>query len=148
MFHLIPLGFSQRGVFRVLGNDGGSLRIASFSTQFFTAGAYPDMVCFDNDGRRVAFVESKFWAGLTSNQPVTYWQALPDDRSATLLFLAPAPRIARIDKDSLWGELVERLRKAGHALGPVNQGKGLVTAKSTDGKHRLLLTSWEVLLES
>ena len=29
----------------------------------------------------------------------------------------------------------------------MNQGKGLVTAKSTDGKHRLLLTSWEVLLE-
>ena len=139
---------SARDAFsKFLGNSVDSLPIARFSTQLLVAGAYPDMGCFDKDGRRVAFVESKFWAGLTSNQPVTYWQALPDDQSATLLFLAPASRIARIDKDSLWGELVERLRKAGHALGPVNQGKGLITAKSTDGKHRLLLTSWEVLLD-
>ena len=139
---------AREALSEVLGNDGGSLRIASFSTQFFTAGAYPDMACLDDHGDVVAFVESKFWAGLTSNQPVTYWEALPDERSATLMFLAPAARIARIDKGWLWHELVERLRKAGHTLGAVNQGKGLVTAESTDGKHRLLLTSWEVLLES
>ena len=139
---------SARAAFsEFLGNGVDSLPTARFSTQLLVNGAFPDMGCFDKDGRRVAFVESKFWAGLTSNQPVTYWQALPDDQSATLLLLAPASRIARIDKDSLWGELVERLRKAGHALGPVNQGKGLITAKSTNGKHRLLLTSWEVLLE-
>ena len=130
-----------------LGYSGDSLPIASFRTQVFVAGAYPDMACFDNDDRCVAFVESKFWASLTSNQPVTYWEALPDDRSATLLFLAPAARIASIDNDSLWGELVKRLGNAGNALGPVNQGKGLITAGSTDGRHRLMLTSWEVLLD-
>ena len=139
---------SARAAFsEFLGHGVASLPVASFSTQLLVAGAYPDMSCFDTDGRRVAFVESKFWAGLTSKQPVAYWRALPDDQSATLLFLAPASRIAHINKDSLWGELVERLRKAGHSLGPVNQGKSLVTAKSTDGKHRLLLTSWDVLLE-
>ena len=130
-----------------LGDNGDPLPIASFSTQRLVHGAYPDMACFDDDENHVAFVESKFWASLTSNQPVTYWKALPDDRPAVLLFLAPASRIARIDKGWLWHELVERLRKAGHTLGAVNQGKGLVTAESTDGKHRLLLTSWEVLLE-
>ena len=117
----------------ILGYSDDSIPIASFSTQYFTAGVYPDMACRDDYGQVVAFVESKFWASLTSNQPVTYWRALPDDRSATLLLLAPAARIARIDKDSLWDELVKRLRNAGHVLGPVNQGKGLVTAKSTDG---------------
>ena len=130
-----------------LGYSGDSLPIASFRTQVLVDGAYPDMACFDNHGRRVAFVESKFWASLTRNQPVTYWKALPDHRSATLLFLAPAARIAHIDKDSLWDELVKRLHNAGHALGPVNQGKGLATAKATDGRHRLMLTSWEVLLD-
>ena len=132
---------------KFLGDNGKPLPTARFSTQQLVNGAYPDMACFDEDDNHVAFVESKFWASLTSNQPVTYWEALPDDRSATLLFLAPASRIVGIDKDSLWGVLVERLRDANYALGPVNQGKGLVTAKSTDGKNRLLLTSWEVLLD-
>ena len=131
----------------LLGYSGDSLPIASFSTQYSTAGARPDMACLNDDEEVVAFVESKFWAALTSNQPVTYWNALPDDRSATLLFLAPAARIARIDEDSLWDELVDRLRNKGHLLSPVTREKGLVTAKSPDGKHRLLLTSWEVLLD-
>ena len=130
-----------------LGDNGARLPIDSFSTQFLVPGAYPDMVCFDNDGNRVAFIESKFWAALTSNQPVTYWQALPDDRPAVLLFLAPASRIARIDKDSLWGELVDRLRRDGHELGPVDERESLVTATSKDGQRRLILTSWDVLLD-
>ncbi|MDE2766955.1 MAG: hypothetical protein OXI70_02560 [Chloroflexota bacterium] len=131
----------------ILGYSGDSLPIASFSTQLTTAGARPDMVCLDDHEHVLAFVESKFWASLTRRQPVDYWEALPDDRTATLLFLAPAARIAHIDNDSLWGELVKRMHDAGHTLGPVNQGKGLVKAKSTDGKHRLMLTSWEVLLD-
>ena len=130
-----------------LGNNDKPLRVASFRTQLLVAGAFPDMVCFDTDGRCLAFVESKFWAALTPNQPVTYWNALPGDRSTTLLFLAPAARIAQIDKDSLWSDLVKRLHDAGHALGPVNRGKGLVTAKSTDGNRRLMLTSWEILID-
>ena len=107
-----------------LGNNDKPLRVASFRTQLLVAGAFPDMVCFDTDGRCLAFVESKFWAALTPNQPVTYWNALPGDRSTTLLFLAPAARIAQIDKDSLWSDLVKRLHDAGHALGPVNRGQG------------------------
>ena len=132
---------------KFLGDSGKPLPIASFRTQELVNGAFPDMACFDDDGNHVAFVESKFWASLTRRQPADYWEALPDDRPAVLLFLAPATRIVGIDEDSLWGVLVERLRNADYALGPVNQGKGLATAQSTDGKHRLLLTSWEVLLD-
>ena len=131
----------------ILGYSGDSHPIASFSTQLTTAGARPDMVCLDDHKHVVAFVESKFWASLTRRQPVDYWEALPDDRTATLLFLAPAARIAHIGKDSLWGELVKRLHDAGHTLGPLNQGKGLVTARSTEGNNRLMLISWEVLFD-
>ena len=130
-----------------LGDNGDPLPIASFSTQLLVHGAYPDMVCFDSDDNRVAFVESKFWAALTQRQPVDYWEELADDRPAALLFLAPASRVAHIDKGSLWGELVERLCRAGHELGPVNERKSLVTATSKDGQRRLILTSWEVLLD-
>ena len=40
-------------------------------------GAVPDLVCIDTGGEVVALIESKFWAPLTSHQPVTYWEALP-----------------------------------------------------------------------
>ena len=132
-----------------LGDNGKPLPMASFRTQELVNGAYPDMACFDDDGNHVAFVESKFWASLTPNQPVTYWEALPADRPAVLLFLAPAARIARTDRDSLWGELLERLRRDDHGLGPADrrEPESLVTAPSKDGHRRLMLTSWDVLLD-
>ena len=132
-----------------LGLHGDPLPIASFSTQFLVHGAYPDMVCHDEHGTRVAFIESKFWASLTHNQPVTYWDELADGRPGVLLFLAPAARVARTDRDSLWGELLERLRHAGHELGPADrrEPEKLITAPSKDGQHRLMLTSWDVLLD-
>lgn len=138
---------ATRALSEFLCDNGDPLPIASFGTQFFTAGAFPDMVCFDKDDKRVAFVESKFWASLTYGQPVTYWNALPDDRPAVLLFLAPASRMASIDEGWLWHELVERLRRAGHNLGPVEERESLVTAKSEDSQRRLMLTSWDVLLD-
>ena len=130
-----------------LGVDGDPLPIASFSTQLLVHGAFPDMVCHDEDGTRVAFIESKFWASLTHNQPVKYWEELADDRPSVLLFVAPAIRIASTDEDSLWGELLERLRRKGHELGPVCERESLVTAASKDGQRRLILTSWDVLLD-
>ena len=134
---------------RFLGDNGEPLPIACFRTQQLVNGAYPDMACFDDAGDHVAFVESKFWASLTSNQPVTYWKALPDDRPAVLLFLAPASRVARIDDGWLRAELVERLRLAGHDLTPADwQKRGdLVTATTQDGQRRLMLTSWDALLD-
>src|ERR1035441_823681 len=36
----------------------------------------PDMHGCDNDGIPRVFVENKFWAGLTKNQPVSYLRAL------------------------------------------------------------------------
>ena len=132
-----------------LGLHGEPLTIASFRTQFLTDGAYPDMVCLDEHGNRVAFIESKFWAPLTHNQPVTYWKELADDRPGVLLFLAPAARLARTDEESLWDELVKRLRCAGHELDPVDcrEPGSLATAPSKDGQRRLMLTSWHMLLD-
>lgn len=132
-----------------LGFNGNPLPIASFSTQLLVRGAFPDMACRDEDGNRVAFIESKFWANLTKRQPVDYWRQLPDNRPAALLFLAPAARIARTGRDSLWGELLERLRCNGHELGPADwrEPKSLVTAPSKDGQRRLILASWDMLLD-
>ena len=108
-------------------------------------GAEPDLACSDEDGKWIAFVEAKFWAQLTHHQPVTYWEELPDDRPAVLLFLAPE---FRIDRGSLWDELVDQLHKKGHELGPSDRCKGLVTAPAKVGQRRLMLASWHLLLDS
>ena len=105
-------------------------------------GAIPDLACRDEHDNVVAFIESKFWATLTDHQPVTYWHALSADKPAVLLFLAPH---RRVESDSLWDELVDRLRKADVELDDEKRTDGLVTAAAKDGR-RLMLTSWEVLL--
>ena len=108
-------------------------------------GAVPDLTCRDADGEVVAFVEAKFWAPLTHHQPVTYWEELPDDMPSVLLFLAPD---YRIDQGSLWDELVGRLHKEGHQLGPAVRRESLVAASAKVGKRRLMLASWRLLLDS
>ena len=62
----------------------------------------PDLVGVDFENHEILIIESKFWAGLTSNQPVTYLKRLPQ-RSAMLLFIAPDRRLP-----TLWPELRRR----------------------------------------
>ena len=136
---------ARRALSELLADDGGPLPIAKVQTWAEVShGAVPDMACHDSDDNLVAFIESKFWAHLTPHQPVTYWQALPDDRPSVLLFLAPD---YRIDEGWLWDELVNRLQDAGHELGPASTDAGLTTASSKAGQRRLLLTSWGSLLD-
>lgn len=81
---------AKRALSDFLGDERGPLPIAKAQTWLAEAhGAVPDLACLDEDGNRVALIESKFWAQLTHHQPVTYWQGLSDDRPAVLLFLAP-----------------------------------------------------------
>ena len=92
------------------------------------AGAAPDLAGLDEDGNRLAFVESKFWAELTPAQPVVYWEALPADAPATLLFLAPP---YRVNRSSLWDDLTGRLRRAGHSLDTTRNVANLKIATGT-----------------
>ena len=127
-----------------LGDDGDPLPVAKAETwSTGTHGAVPDMSCRDENDSLVAFIEAKFWASLTHNQPVTYWNELPDDRPAVLMFLAPGCRV----KGSLWGELVDLLLKAGHELEPDDRSASWITASAKVGQRRLMLTSWELLLK-
>ena len=137
---------SARGALsEFLGDDGGPLPIAKAKTQAFLeeSFAYPDMALEDSDGNLAAYIESKFWAPLTHNQPVTYWEALPKDRRTVLLFIAPK---IRVDEEYLWNELVSRLQEAEHHLGPAVRSEAGVYAESTDLPRRLMLTSWDFLL--
>ena len=128
-----------------LGDEHGPLLIAK--AQPWTTGAHgaiPDLACLDEDDNLVALIESKFWAPLTSNQPVTYWQGLPAHRHAVLLFLAPD---YRVEQGPLWDELEARLRDAGHELSPADKEDGLITARSKDDQRCIMLTTWQLLLD-
>ena len=129
----------------LLGYEGDPLPIAKAQPWAADAhGAVPDLACLDNDDNLVALIESKFWAPLTRNQPVTYWEGLPDDRPSVLLFLAPEPRV---DQGGLWDELVERLRNECHELEPAKRKGSLITAPAKAGQRRLMLTTWQLLLD-
>ncbi len=129
----------------LMGDEHGPLPIAKAQPWATDArGAIPDLACLDDDDNLVALIESKFWASLTHNQPVTYWQGLPTHKSAVLLFLAPD---YRVDQGDLWDELVSRLRDAGHELGPADRRPGLITAQSRSDQRRLMLTTWQLLLD-
>lgn len=101
----------------------------------------PDMIGFDESGASVLICESKFWAGLTSNQPQTYITRLPKSKEAILLFIAPAKRFP-----TLWAELVRRCESSGTNVRDVKSiGSSFVFGKMNDS-HALGLCSWNGLL--
>ena len=128
-----------------LSDNGDPLPITEARTWTFleSAYAYPDMALYDSKDNLWAFVESKFWAPLTHNQPVTYWKALPKDRRTVLLFLAPK---VRVDEGHLWKEIVDKLREAGHELTQDSVDDNIVSSSAKNDQRRLMLTSWDYLL--
>ena len=146
LFFILSRSSSAReALSEFLGDEQGPLPIAKAQPWATDAhGAIPDLACLDEDGNTVALIESKFWAPLTPNQPVTYWRGLPSHKRAVLLFLAPN---YRLDPGSLWNELEVRLSDAGHELSPAGKSDGLITARSKEDQRRLMLTTWQLLLD-
>ena len=136
---------AKQAVSDLLSNGRAPLRVAKAAPWGADAvAAIPDLACFDENDNLVALVESKFWAPLTRHQPVTYWEGLPDNQPAVLLFLAPA---YRVNSGGLWDEIVGRLISAGHALGRADRRENLITASAIKSERRLMLASWDLLLD-
>ena len=101
----------------------------------------PDLAGLDDNGAERVLIEAKFWAGLTQNQPNQYLKRLPPDRTAALLFVAPAARL-----ETLWPELCRRAGKAFTIIEATTPGD-LRAATVCGGERRLMLTSWAALLD-
>jgi hypothetical protein len=116
-----------------------------FTTQFDAGGQnMVDLVGLDNAGQPIFMVEAKFWAGLTSNQPVGYLQRLPDT-GGTLLFLTPETRLPTLWPRLLW--LCDHSDLMVDALRTPN--KGITLGSLNDMPHKQLgITSWRSVLES
>ena len=102
-------------------------------------GTRPDVLQKGDDGSERLFIEAKFYAPLTRNQPVAYLRRLPAEGVSVLMFLAPAERV-----DELWLELLDRL--ASSDMPYSDKGFRCVAIEGT-GKH-LLITDWTKVLDN
>ena len=101
----------------------------------------PDVAGRDADGQERVFIEAKFWAGLTGNQPTAYLNRFTADTDCLLIFLVPEAR-----QVTLWPKLVRLCQEAGMASETVSMiGTHWDCAKT--GDHRFIgIMSWRRLL--
>ncbi len=104
-------------------------------------GERPGLAGLDEEGVVRVLVQPVLWAGLSQGQPNAYFKGLPLDRPAALLFVAPAARLA-----ALWPELCRRADEQFTIIGATTPGD-LRAATVSGGERRLMLTSWDALLE-
>jgi hypothetical protein len=105
--------------------------------------ARPDIEAYSPDGKRHCVIECKFWAGLTSNQPLTYAARLTGDLPGVLVFIVPSARLG-----SLFAELVKRLRDGGLEVGKRRESQQEVWHTSFGVGHSLVVSSWRAVLTS
>ncbi|MDE0097169.1 MAG: hypothetical protein OXS40_12500 [Gammaproteobacteria bacterium] len=132
--HVLNSSGDIRGAFVDGLMPGNGFRPGPIQAELGNEGGQPDLTIRDNQGELRAFVENKFWAGLTENQPVNYLDPLPE--GGTLLFIVPKLRVHVV-----WNEIVQRCRAAGHEP----QEDGHTRCADVLGKT-MMITSWKHVL--
>lgn len=129
------------GMMKLLRVIAPDLPMLRFKTQQSEGGIRPDMWGYADDQPRV-FIENKFWAGLTDNQPVSYIRQLAEYQQPTvLLVIAPAAR-----EQALWRELCRRLDAEGVGYKDHIAGGAVGCSAVTSTGAILALTSWGSVL--
>lgn len=129
------------GMMKLLRGIVPELPELRFKTQQTEGAIRPDMWGFADNHPRV-FVENKFWAGLTDNQPVSYLKQLAAYAQPTvLLIIAPAAR-----EQTLWRELNHRLAAEGVSTTARAAAAAVACSVDTQTGTVLALTSWTNVL--
>ena len=121
--------------------------VVRVSTQVtFPDGSIPDMAGYDKSNRLRLVVEAKFWHSLSEDQTSGYAQLLNQPGPATLLLIAPEPRIP-----TLWAEIHRHIEQHSR-LEPIESPLGMrrakvIWTKPRDTEIHLLLASWVRLLD-
>ena len=132
---------ARNGMMKLLRGIVQGLPALQFRTQQTEGTIRPDMWGFAGVDPRV-FVENKFWAGLTDNQPVNYLKQLAKYIQPTvLLVVAPRDRV-----NTLWRELRRRLADARISTSDRDSAAGIVHSVTTESGPVLAITSWTRLL--
>ena len=134
---------AQDGMLKLLRGIDPKMPPIWFRTQQAKDESRPDMRGCDADDNTRVYVENKFRAGLTENQPVSYLRKLGACTQPTiLLVVGPEDR-----KDWLWQALNERL--AGEKISATNGTvAGIFRFATTSIGPILALTSWESLIDA
>lgn len=135
---------AARAAFTGIAGAGG-LRLPpdlSFATQAVAEDdGRPDIEGYGTDLHRYVVAETKFHAGLTQHQPLTYAARLSVDRPAALLFIIPAARMS-----SLWSELTRRLKGGDYAVSARREVQPELWCAAFGEGHHFVLTSWRAVL--
>ena len=134
---------ARTGMMKLLRGIVADIPDLRFRTQQTEGSIRPDMWGLDETGPRV-FVENKFWAGLTENQPIAYLEQLAKcTQPTTLLVVVPEAR-----EQTVWRELTGRLEGGGISVTSGDAAAGIVHSATTEIGPILALTSWAKLLST
>ncbi len=97
----------------------------------------PDISGRDINGKEKIIIEAKFWASLTSNQPIEYLNRLGNE--GVLIFVCPSLRIR-----SLYDELIRKIKEKWPNSRINEQDFSIII----DGNKHLLVKSWDELLQN
>jgi hypothetical protein len=130
---------------RLVGRTGIELPpLARFRSQAGDEqGNIPDLIGLDTMGAERLFIENKFWAGLTENQPAGYLERLPAEGGAVLVFVVPSKRLPIV-----WTELASSAMTRVTCLpDPERLADDLLFARLTSSTA-LAATTWNAVLDS
>ena len=130
-----------RAFVAVLGQSGAGFEPGRIESELEHGESRPDVTIRDSAGRVRAFIENKFWAGLTEAQPVSYLRELPEDPPSALLFIVPEQRVPTV-----WRELKDRCAQASPPLDLGNESPMGNVTRIRVGGRTLLITSWKHIL--
>ena len=101
------------------------------------------MIGLDATGAEQLFIENKFWAGLTENQPAGYLERLSANDSGLLIFIVPSRRFAIV-----WTELARSAMNRGTHLPNPEQLAGDLLFTRLTPSTALAATTWSAVLNS
>jgi len=135
---------ARNGMIRLLRWIVPTMPSLRFRTQQAEGSIRPDMWGYDEAEPRV-FVENKFWAGLTDNQPVSYLRQLAEYTQPTILLLV----VPDAREQTMRRELNHRLKDAGISTTDRDTtSNSIVHSITTEIGPILALTSWTRLLSA
>ncbi len=133
---------ARHGLMKLLRGIEPSLPTLYFRTQQTEGNVQPDMWGLDDANTPHVFIENKFWAGLTENQPVSYLRRLAGHSDPSVL-LVVAPEARQV---TVWSELERRLAQAAISTLPRELPAGVSRVAGTGIGPTMALTSWRQLL--
>ncbi len=134
---------ARGGLLKMLRGVKPDLPNLSFQTQQSEDNKRPDIWGLDS-GKPCVFIENKFWAGFTENQPVEYIKLLATHHSdGLLLMVVPVAR-----QESSWREMLKRLDEAAIDWEEYKSSADIPRVVKTGTGPLLALTTWTKLLQS